>query len=252
MNKLTPIFLRHASAMIDRISCVLSERGMEILSNPLDRMNRNLAQNSEVLDAEDFKRTCYHEAGQALVHNALLPDYPTTKICVIEYGDNYGYIYDDTHKMPAATRGQLINRLAGMYGGFVAEKIVFGDDGITEGVEEDLEDIDEIVREMIQLYGMGTDRIFLPPAHAKTIGVKILGFSVYHYREERDQKMSGAQKDRYDAAAQEIMSEARAKAENVLNDNRDALDRLAREVGIQRILLRQEIKDILSLDPSRT
>ena len=135
--------------------------------------------------------------------------------------------------------------MACMFGGYCAEKMVFGD--TTEGCEEDFDDIRELVKEMIQRYKMAGELI--GPIELKTkTSFDVLGFNVYSHIEWRDMKLSKSQQAKYEKFSKDIMDEAENLAVNILSQNRDKLDALAAAAAQKRILLRDEIAAVLNFE----
>lgn len=250
MGKLAQIFMRNAVAGIDTLSSFLNARGAEPLGHMIDRRNRLWAQKVPVQNLDDFKMSCYHEAGEALIQNYLFPKYSTTKICMIEASDAYGYSFDDMHKMGSRTRTQFIHQMASMFGGYCAEKLIYGE--TTEGCEEDFDDIREIVKDMIQRYKMADELI--GPIELKTkTSFSIMGFDVFSHIDLREMKLTKSQQQKYEQYSKGIMNEAENLAASILLQNKDELDGLAEKLMEMRILLTDEIADIwepMSRDPA--
>lgn len=239
--------MRAATKVIDGLSSFLSEKELENVSDWLDKRNRKFAQKVNVSDHEDFKSTCYHEAGEALVQNYLFPDYPTTKICVIEGDDAYGYNYDDTHKIRSRTREQMINQMASCFGGYCAEEIVFGTNKTTEGCEQDFKDAAKLAVKMVRKFYMGPEMPIKPISTLSKESIIVLGVKVGSRVKLQEQKFTKAQKRKFERFEKDLMNEAEQKARTIITENRASLDNLADSIMHNRILLREEIANVLSL-----
>ncbi len=110
---------------------------------------------SRIMSDRDKKNTAYHEAGHAIVGYLLPNSDPVRKVSIISRGQAGGY----TLKMPAEdkhyhTLAQFKDELAMAMGGYVAEKMIFGDENVSTGPSSDLKNATQIARNMVTRYGM--------------------------------------------------------------------------------------------------
>ena len=119
-----------------------------------DRLMTGLERRSRVLRPQDKTLVAHHESGHALVA-ALLPNAdPVTKVTIIPRSIGaLGFTMQlPTEDRVLARRAELMDRLAVMLGGRVAEEIVFGD--VSTGAQDDLERASQLARQMVCLFGM--------------------------------------------------------------------------------------------------
>ncbi|KKW05548.1 MAG: Lysyl-tRNA synthetase, partial [Candidatus Kaiserbacteria bacterium GW2011_GWC2_49_12] len=108
---------------------------------------------SHILNKKEKEITAYHEAGHALVSSVLPYADPVHKISIISRGRAAGY----TLKLPfedkkMQSRKEFLDDIAVSLGGYIAEKMVFGD--ITTGASNDLQVLSALARDMVTRYGM--------------------------------------------------------------------------------------------------
>jgi len=192
------------------------------LDEAVDRVIAGPQRRSRVMNEQEKLITAYHEGGHALAASAMRHTDPVTKITILPRGRALGY----TMVLPledkySVTRNELLDQLTYAMGGRVAEEIVFHDP--TTGASNDIEKATKTARKMVTEYGMS----------AALGSVKLgesSGDTVYG-------QMSGASRNYSEPVAAEVDREVRALIEQahqeaweVLNENRDILDRLAAEL----------------------
>jgi len=192
------------------------------LDEAVDRVMAGPQRRTRLMNDKEKLITAYHEGGHALAAASMRNTDPVTKVTILPRGRALGY----TMVLPledkySVTRNELLDQLAYAMGGRVAEEIVFHDP--TTGASNDIEKATAIARKMVTEYGMS----------AKVGSVK-LGLTAGEPFLGRDM---GASRDYSDTIAETIDEEVRAlidqahdEAWQVLNTNRDTLDRLATEL----------------------
>ncbi|MFT4123971.1 MAG: ATP-dependent zinc metalloprotease FtsH [Microbacteriaceae bacterium] len=204
------------------------------LDEAVDRVMAGPQRRTRLMNDKEKLITAYHEGGHALAAASMRHTDPVTKITILPRGRALGY----TMVLPiedkySVTRNELLDQLTYAMGGRVAEEIVFHDP--TTGASNDIEKATAIARRMVTEYGMSA-----------TVGSVKLGQSQGEPFLGRDM---GTQRDYSDELAETIDKEVRALVEKahdeaweMLNKNRDILDRLATE------LLEKETLDHLQLE----
>jgi cell division protease FtsH len=192
------------------------------LDEAVDRVMAGPQRRTRLMNDKEKLITAYHEGGHALAAASMRNTDPVTKVTILPRGRALGY----TMVLPledkySVTRNELLDQLTYAMGGRVAEEIVFHDP--TTGASNDIEKATAIARKMVTEYGMS----------AKVGSVK-LGAAAGEPFMGRD---LGATRDYSDSIANTIDEEVRAlidqahdEAWQVLNTNRDTLDRLATEL----------------------
>jgi cell division protease FtsH len=183
---------------------------------------------SHLLSKKEKVLTAYHEAGHALVSSVLEHADPVHKISIISRGRAAGY----TLKLPFEDRKmqskkQFLDDIAATLGGYVAEEMLFGD--VTTGPSNDLMVVTALAREMVTRYGMSDT---LGPV---AFGERALGNEPYSEHVAMQ----------IDAEVSRIIDEAKQRATKVINEHRDALDAIAKELTEKETIERTEFEKIL-------
>jgi len=194
---------------------------------------------SHIITKKEKEVIAYHEAGHALVAS-LLPDAdPVHKISVIARGRAAGY----TIKLPNEEKSLLskkyfLDDIAVSLGGYVIEKIVFGD--VTTGPSNDLQVASSLARDMITKYGMSNK--FGPIAFEKSGGL----ISPNYKLEEKDYSEETARE--IDGEVSRIIDEAVVRVQEILLEYRSTVDMIAKKLMEVETLERPEYEEILKLN----
>ncbi len=193
--------------------------GMNEAEEAIDRVIAGTEKRSKVISDFEKNIVAFHESGHALVGYLLPHTDPVHKVSIIPRGRAGGYTLmlpeEDRYYM---TRSELLDRVATLLAGRVAEKVVF--DEISTGAHNDLERATSIVRQMIMEYGMSDE---LGPI---TLGRKheqiFLGRDL-----ARDRDFSEEIAKSIDKEIRRTVDKAYHMAEDLIVKNRDKLDMLA-------------------------
>lgn len=174
---------------------------------------------AKVMNEKEKQLTAYHEAGHAIVGHVLPDSDPVHKVTIIPRGGTGGV----TWFLPPEDKSytsvyEFKDILARAMGGRVAEKLIYGNDGITTGAGSDLRKATEIARDMIIEQGMGSklrDQVF----HEDNGGMVF--DKITHERPYSD-----ATAEEIDKEVEALVKEASKRAEVVLKANRDVLEKL--------------------------
>jgi cell division protease FtsH len=174
-----------------------------------------------VTSEREKRNTAFHEAGHTLVARVLPGSDPVHKVTIIPRGPALGV----TQQLPSEdrlsySRTWAENRIAILYGGRIAEELIFGADEMTTGAGNDIEKATEIAHKMVCEWGMSEK--LGPLAFGKKEGEVFLGRDIaqqQNYSEETARQIDGEVK--------RIVMEAYACARKVLEENLDQLKRIA-------------------------
>lgn len=193
---------------------------------------------SMAMSQKDKETTAYHEAGHAIVGHLLPDSDPVHKVTIIPRGGTGGVTWFLPPEDTIYTNiFEFKDILARAMGGRVAEKLIYGDDGITTGAGSDLRKATEIARDMILEQGMGTklrNQVF----HDE--GGGMMFEKMTHDRPYGDDTAKVI-----DVEVQELINEAAKRAEVVIANNRPSLDKLAKALLEEETLEEDRVTEIL-------
>ena len=193
---------------------------------------------TKVMNEKERELTAYHEAGHAIVGHVLPDSDPVHKVTIIPRGGTGGV----TWFLPPEDRSytnvyEFKDILARAMGGRIAEKLIYGDDGITTGAGSDLRKATEIARDMVIEQGMGNklrDQVF----HEDNGGLMFDKMT-------RDRPYSDGTAELIDQEVAAFVNEAKQRAELVLKANKKLLDDLAKALLEKETLEESEVDEIL-------
>ncbi len=178
---------------------------------------------SRVIAPDEKRIVAYHEAGHAIVMNALPEADPVHKVTIIPRGMAGGYtlaLPEQDHNMLASKR-KLITEMVGLLGGRAAEEIVFND--ITSGASNDIERVTKIARAMVTRYGMSDE--MGPMIYGQSNEMVFLGREI---SEQRDYSESIAEK--IDTEVRKLVSQSYTEAKDILTKYRAELEAVAQKL----------------------
>jgi len=204
-----------------------------------DRLMTGLERRSRVLRPEDKTLVAHHESGHAIVASLLENGDPVAKITIIPRSIGaLGFTMQlPTEDRVLARRAELMDRLAVMLGGRVAEELRFGD--VSTGAQDDLERASQLARQMVCLYGM-SER--LGPLSFGRREAAFLGDVAL----VRPQAASEATAEAIDAEVSSLVREAYAKAKQLLSERRKGLAELAQTLETEETLEGEKLKSALT------
>jgi len=193
---------------------------------------------AKVMTEKEKELTAYHEAGHAIVGHVLPDSDPVHKVTIIPRGGTGGVTWFLPPEDKSYTNVyEFKDILARAMGGRVAEKIMYGADGITTGAGSDLRKATEIARDMIIEQGMGSklrDQVF----HEDNGGMVF--DKITHERPYSDDTAK-----EIDLEVEALIKEAARRAEAVLKNNMESLHALAKELLAKETIDETEVTTIL-------
>ncbi|NJN76286.1 MAG: ATP-dependent metallopeptidase FtsH/Yme1/Tma family protein [Synechococcaceae cyanobacterium RL_1_2] len=221
----------------------LTEISMDEVNDAIDRVLAGPEKKNRVMSEKRKTLVAYHEAGHALV-GALVPDYdPVQKISIIPRGQAGGLTWfaPSEERMDSGlySRFYLENQMAVALGGRIAEEIIFGEEEVTTGASNDLQQVARVARQMITRFGM-SERLG-PVALGRSNGNVFLGRDI-----ASDRDFSNATAAAIDEEVRKLVDNAYDRAKKVLLDNRHILDKLAEMLVEKETVDAQELQDLLN------
>ncbi|QNI53023.1 cell division protein FtsH1 [Synechococcus sp. BIOS-E4-1] len=220
----------------------LSEVSNDEISDAIERVMAGPEKKDSVMSDRRKRLVAYHEAGHALV-GALMPDYdPVQKISIIPRGNAGGLTFftpsEERMESGLYSRTYLQNQMAVALGGRVAEEIVYGEDEVTTGASNDLQQVASTARQMITRFGM-SDKLG-PVALGRSQGGMFLGRDIAAERDFSEDTAATI-----DEEVSDLVALAYRRATKVLVDNRSVLDELADMLVDQETVDAEEFQELL-------
>jgi len=196
---------------------------------------------THVMNVKEKEITAYHEAGHAIVAHMLPNAHPVNKVSIISRGRAGGFTWqlpdEDRHLTSIA---DYKDDLAVMLGGRMSESIIFGD--ITNGASNDLQKATQLARHMIMDNGMSDklpNRVFGSQSDAIFLG---RDFSEgKNYSEQVASVIDGE--------VAQLIDEAAARAGEVINANRDKVDKIAAKLVKDEVIDRDDFNSLIGPRP---
>ena len=199
---------------VDRVS-------MEDFEQAKDKVMLGTERRSMVLTEGERKLTAYHEAGHAVIGVKTPGLDPVHKVTIVPRGRALGITAslpeEDRHSY---TKDWMENQLSMLFGGRVAEEMIFGEDKVTTGAGNDIERATAMARRMVTRFGMSEE-----------IGLMAVGDSDQEVFLGRDmvqrREVSDHTAQRVDEEVKRILDEAHENARRVLTENSELLEAIA-------------------------
>ncbi|HPH94883.1 MAG TPA: ATP-dependent zinc metalloprotease FtsH [Anaerolineaceae bacterium] len=210
----------------------------------IERVIAGPERKSRLISKEEKLIVAYHEAGHAVVMNALAESDPVQKVSIIPRGMAAGY----TMALPREdrtliSRKKLLSEMVGLLGGRAAEALVFDD--ITSGASNDIERVTQMARNMVTRLGMSEE--LGPMVYGQKEELIFLGREI---SEQRDYSEAVAQ--RIDQEVRRLVSETYANALAILKQYREQLDAVANRLIEVETLSREEFERIFPSPVEKT
>jgi cell division protease FtsH len=205
----------------------------------IDRVVAGLQKKNRVMNAQEKKIVAFHESGHAIVAESVEHADPVHKISIIPRGiAALGYTQQQpTEDRYLLTRSELIDRLAVLLGGRVAEELVFNE--ISTGAQNDLQRASDIARAMVTEYGMSDllglvsyerprQAMFLPESFSS------------------GKNYSEAKAAQIDDEIKRFVDEAHQRVRKILSERRTVLNDLAHLLSQKESVQGEELRDMLA------
>lgn len=226
--------------MANEAAIIAARRGKKTITNQdlteaFEKVAIGPERKAKIMTDHEKELTAYHEAGHAIVGHVLPDSDPVHKVTIIPRGGTGGVTWFLPPEDKSYTNVyEFKDILARAMGGRIAEKLIYGDDGITTGAGSDLRKATEIARDMVIEQGMGAklrDQVF----HEDNGGMVF--DKITHERPYSD-----ATAEAIDHEVEVLIKEASRRAEIVLSHNRPALEKLKDELLVHETLEEDEAK----------
>lgn len=209
------------------------------LEKAKDKIMMGAERRSMAMSDEEKKLTAYHEAGHAIVGLNMSDHDPVYKVTIIPRGRALGVTMflpeQDRYSM---TKKRLECQLAGLFGGRIAEEIIFGPDYVTTGAANDIEKATEIARNMVTKWGLSK---LGPLTFGEDEGEVFLGRSMTQRKETSD-----STNKEIDMAVHDIIDVAYSIAKETLETHLKELHLMAEALIKYETIGEKQIKEIMA------
>ncbi len=204
----------------------------------IDRVVGGLQKKKWVMNPQEKEIVAFHESGHAIVAESVEHSDPVHKISVIPRGiAALGYTQQQpTEDRYLMTRSELLDRLAVLLGGRVAEEIVFGE--ISTGAQNDLQRATDIARSMVAEYGMSDRMGLVTYERARQPAFLPAGFAP-------GKEYSEAKAGQIDEEVARFIDEAHRRVQKILGEQRAILDDLAHLLSQTEMVTGEELRKMM-------
>lgn len=218
---------------------------MEDFEKAKDKIIMGAERRSMVMSEEEKKLTAYHEAGHAIVGLSLKSHDPVHKVTIIPRGRALGVtMFLPEGDRYSYTKEYLEDKLASLFGGRVAEEIIFGVNQVTTGASNDIQKATEIARNMVTKWGL-SEKVG-PLSVSGNDEEVFLGHSITRHKE-----ISETTSSMIDAEVKKIIDRSYERAHQILSAKLDKLHAMAEALKLYETINIDQIQDIMNGVPVR-
>ncbi|MGK0297792.1 MAG: cell division protease FtsH [Gammaproteobacteria bacterium] len=212
---------------------------MEDFERAKDKVMMGAERRSMVMSDDEKKLTAYHEAGHTIVGRLMPGHDPVYKVSIIPRGRALGVtmFLPETDRLSYSKR-YLESQLCSLFGGRIAEELIFGADSVTTGASNDIQRSTAIARNMVTKWGLSEK--LGPMTYSEEDGEVFLGHSVTKHKEISDETAR-----LIDSEIKELIDRNYKKAEDILKKNIDKLHLMAEALIKFETLDTHQIGDIM-------
>jgi cell division protease FtsH len=213
---------------------------MEEFEKAKDKIMMGAERRSMVMSESEKRLTAYHEAGHAIVGRNVPAHDPVYKVTIIPRGRALGVtMFLPEEDRLSYSKERLESSIASLFGGRLAEEIVFGKDSVTTGASNDIERVTDIARNMVTRWGL-SDRLG-PMTYSDDEGEVFLGHSITQHK-----MVSDSTAHVIDEEVRRIVDRNYAKAREILETNLQKLHLMAEALIKYETLDSGQIDDIMA------
>jgi cell division protease FtsH len=213
---------------------------MDQFEKAKDKIYMGAERRSMVMSDQEKRMTAYHEAGHAIVGFVVPEHDPVYKVTIIPRGRALGV----TQFLPegdrySSSKRRLESQITSLFGGRVAEELIFGADGVTTGASNDIERATELARNMVTKWGL-SDRLG-PLTYSEESGEVFLGRQVTQHKQVSDDTAHAI-----DEEIRSLIESNYRRAKGILETNLDKLHAMAEALIKFETIDDKQIKDIMA------
>ncbi|HKR34521.1 MAG TPA: ATP-dependent zinc metalloprotease FtsH [Steroidobacteraceae bacterium] len=212
---------------------------MDEFERAKDKIMMGAERRSMVMDEQEKRLTAYHEAGHAIVGLSVPEHDPVYKVTIIPRGRALGVtmFLPETDRYSISKR-RLESKIATLFGGRLAEEIIFGIESVTTGASNDIERATEIARNMVTKWGL-SDKLG-PLTYSEDQGEVFLGRSVTQHKQ-----VSDVTAHVIDEEVRRLIDSNYQRAKGILETHLDKLHKMADALIKYETIDESQLKDIM-------
>ena len=215
--------------------------GMEQLEFAKDKVMMGSERRSMVMSEEEKLKTAYHESGHAIVGRCLEEHDPVYKVTIIPRGRALGVtMFLPEEDKYSYSHQSILDRICGLYGGRIAEELIYGEKGVTTGASNDIERATDLAHNMVTKWGLSEK--LGPIKYGDETDEPFLGRSAGASK----QGISDDTAHEIDNEVKEILSSCYQIAKDILNENLEALHKMSKALMDFETLDVDQIDDIMA------
>jgi cell division protease FtsH len=213
---------------------------MEDLEKAKDKIMMGAERRSMVMTDDEKKLTAYHEAGHAIVGRSMPVHDPVYKVSIIPRGRALGVtMFLPEQDRYSHSKEFLVSQICSLFGGRIAEELIFGPDKVTTGASNDIMRTTELARNMVTKWGL-SDKLG-PLTYSDEQEEVFLGHSVAQHKAVSDETAHDI-----DSEIRSIINDAYGTAEEILKNNLDKLHAMAEALMKYETIDSDQIDDIMA------
>jgi cell division protease FtsH len=213
---------------------------MQEFERAKDKITMGAERRSMVMSEEDKRLTAYHEAGHTIVGRLVPEQDPVHKVSIIPRGRALGVtLFLPEQDRSSASKRRLESQITTLFGGRLAEEIIFGDDAVTTAAQNDIERATAIARDMVTKWGLSEGRG--PLAYQEAEGEVFLGQGVTQHKQISDETAL-----QIDEEVRAIVERNYERARTLLTENLDKLHVMADALMQYETLDAEQIDDLMA------
>ena len=218
---------------------------MQDFEKAKDKIMMGAERKTMVMDDAEKEMTAYHEAGHAIV-GRLVPEHdPVYKVSIIPRGRALGVtMYLPEKDRFSHSKQHLESQISSLYGGRIAEDLIYGFDKVSTGASNDIERATDLARKMVTQWGLSEK--MGPMLYAEEEGEVFLGRT-----SAKSLHMSDETAQAIDAEIKEFVNRNYARAEQILKDNMDILHSMKDALMKYETIDAKQIDDLMERKPVR-
>ncbi len=213
---------------------------MEQFEKAKDKIMMGAERRSMVMSEDERKLTAFHEAGHAIV-GLSVPDHdPVYKVTIIPRGRALGVtIFLPEEDRYSFSKRRLESQICSLFGGRIAEAMVFGKDAVTTGAANDIERATALARNMVTKWGLSDG--MGPLTYSEDDGEIFLGHSVTQHKQVSDETAHAI-----DREIRVLIDRNYERAEKILQKKTKTLHKMAEALIKYETIDQEQIKDIMA------